>query len=96
MILTLSPDIERALVEQARRQGTTPERLVLETLRRQFVHPAGAEHPPGAGETLADFLDGAIGVLHSGEHIPGGARMSEDAGDTFVAALIEKRRQGRL
>jgi hypothetical protein len=96
MIVTLTPDIERALVEQARRQGTTPERLVLETLRRQFMHSTGAEYPPGVGETLADFLDGAIGVLHSGEHVPGGARMSEGAGDAFVAALIEKRRQGRL
>lgn len=96
MILTLTPDIERALVEQARRRGITPERLVLETLRRQFVHQARAERPPGAGETLADFLDGAIGVLHSDEQVPGGARMSEDTGDTFVAALIEKRRQGRL
>lgn len=96
MILTLTPDIERALIEQARRQGTTPERLVLETLHRQFVRPAGAEHPPEAGETLADFLDGAIGVLHSGEYVPGGAGMSAEAGDTFVVALIEKRRQGRL
>ena len=51
-----------------------------------------------AGETqgaLADSLGGFIGALHSGEYVPGGARMSEDTGDTFTEALVEKRQQGR-
>ena len=33
MTLTLTPDIEKELTEEARRRGTTPERLALERLR---------------------------------------------------------------
>jgi hypothetical protein len=96
MELHLPPDIEHALVEQARRQGITPEQLALEGLRRQFVHPALNADPPTAPGTLADFLGEFIGVLHSGEYVPGGARLSERTGGSFSKALIEKRRQGLL
>ncbi len=33
MTLTLTPDIEKELTEEAQRRGTTPERLALERLR---------------------------------------------------------------
>jgi len=39
-------------------------------------------------ETLVDFLREDIGVLHSSEHISGGARMSEDNGKKFAAGLV--------
>jgi hypothetical protein len=100
MEITLPPEIERALKEQARQRGTTPEQLALDTLRQEFVSatPNGAESPaPVEGyANLAEFLDGFIGVIHSGEVVPGGARMSEATADTFAAALLEKRKQGRL
>jgi hypothetical protein len=38
MQLILTPEIENALEEQARRQGTTPELLALEALRDKFVN----------------------------------------------------------
>lgn len=39
MTLTLTPEIENALAEQARREGTTPERLALDGLQNLFVTP---------------------------------------------------------
>ena len=39
MTITLMPEIETAIVEQARRQGMTPERLVLDSLRNLFIPP---------------------------------------------------------
>jgi len=78
MELHLTPDIEQGLVEQAQRRGTTPEQLALESLRQQFVHPAPRDQPAEAAGTLADFLAPFIGVLNSGEYVPGGARMSKE------------------
>ncbi len=49
---------------------------------------------PEAQGTLADFLRGHIGVLHSGEHVPGGDRMSEDSGKKFAEGLLKQRQQG--
>ena len=79
MIIALTPDIERALTEAASKRWTTPELLALEVLRERFVPRPAQEREAAHGATLADFLRGSIGVLHSGEHIPGGARMSEDS-----------------
>ncbi len=92
MIIPLTPDIECALAEQARRLGTTPERLVIDSLREQFVTTMTPTHTE-TDDTLADFLHEHIGVLHSGDYIPGGARMSEDTGQRFVAELMEQHRQ---
>src|SRR6476620_1526447 len=96
MEITLTPDIERALLEQALRRGTTPEQLALESLRQQFVPPAHNEQnepvvdAQGEGQgTLADFRADFIGVLHSSEHISGGARMSESTTEAFGQALIK-------
>ena len=37
MIITLTPDIEAVLTQQAQAQGKTPEHLVLERLRAEFA-----------------------------------------------------------
>lgn len=39
MIITLSPEIEEAVIEQAREQGKTPEQLALESCRQASVAP---------------------------------------------------------
>ena len=96
MNIVLPPEIEQALVEHAQKQGTTPELLIVESLRDRFV-PSESSDTPAEGEgSLADFLSEHIGVLHSSEHIQGGARMSEDSGKKFAAGMIKKRQQGRL
>lgn len=94
MIIKLTHDIEQALAEEARKLGTTPEQLALDSLRERFV---GREPPSPAREpeTLADFLCGHLGVLHSSEHVPGGARMSEASGKKFTAGLLAQRQQRR-
>ena len=67
--ITLPPELEQTITEQARHKGTTPELLTLDTLHREFL-PAS---PPPANEgTLADFLGDFIGCLDSGKIVPGG------------------------
>lgn len=96
MNISLPPDIEHAVVEHAREQGTTPELLVIDSLRERFLLPQSFSTPTDDEGTLADFLGKYIGILHSGEHISGGARMSEDSGKKFAAGMRKKRQQGRL
>jgi hypothetical protein len=100
MKITVPPEIERALTVQARKRGTTAELIALDSLRKRFVRPRVKRRHDGVKgdgrQTLADFLKGYVGVLHSSEHVPGGARMSEESGKKFAQALIEKRSRGRL
>ena len=93
--ITLTPDLERALSEQARKQGTSPENLALDSLRERFLLSAPQVAGEGQG-SLTDFLANHIGVLSSSEHVPGGARMSENSGNKFAKGLVKKRREGRL
>ena len=93
MIITLTPDIERALTAEAQKRGRTPEQLAIESLRERFIAPESDVSLAGAQDTLADFLRGDIGVLHSSEHVPGGARLSEDSGRKFAAGLVAQRHQ---
>jgi len=83
------------LTEEAHKLGTTPEQLALESLRERFGSREAFPHLATGQETLADFLRGHIGVLHSSEHVPGGARMSEAGGKKFTAGLVAQRQQGR-
>jgi hypothetical protein len=96
MNISLPPEIERAIVEQAHEQGTTPELLVIDSLRERFLlSPPLSPLPEGEG-TLADFLGPHIGILHSSEYSLGGARMSENSGKKFATGMLKKRQQGRL
>ncbi len=88
MIIELTPDIERRLAVQARKLGTTPERLALASLRERFGPTVTQDAPTEAPGTLADFLQGHIGVLHSSEHVPGGAHMSKDSSKKYAADLL--------
>lgn len=86
-MITLPPDVEKALAEAARRQGKTAEELAVESLRKLFV--LGPPLPPG--ESLYDFLAGHIGVV-SGS--PGA--WSEKGGERFAEGLEDKYREGTL
>ncbi|MBI4752875.1 hypothetical protein HY793_00670 [Candidatus Desantisbacteria bacterium] len=96
MQVTLTHDIENVITEWAHKQGTTPEMLVINTLRERFVSPVVNRLQIEKQETLADFLVGHIGVLSSSEHIAGGARMSENCGKKFASGVIKKRQDGKL
>lgn len=94
MELTLTPDIENALKAQANQKGMTPQQLALEGLRKLFVH--ADEDLDNQAPTLADFLNGYIGVIHSSEVVEGGAQLSENTGNQFAQLIMEKRAQDRL
>jgi hypothetical protein len=95
MIITLTPDIEQALTAEAHKQGRTPEQVALDSLRERFLSPESPPSPAEQPATLADFLQGHLGVLHSSEHVPGGARLSEESGQKFAAGLAAQRQQHR-
>ncbi|MBV9108782.1 MAG: hypothetical protein JO306_05215 [Gemmatimonadetes bacterium] len=46
--------------------------------------------------TMAQFLEGYIGVFDSRDDQPGGARMSDDTGRKFAEGMMRKRQQGHL
>ncbi|MEZ4711970.1 MAG: hypothetical protein R3A44_32590 [Caldilineaceae bacterium] len=94
MELTLTPDIENAIIEQAIQKGIPPQQLALEGLRKLFI-PA-IEDVEKSPPTLADFLSGYIGVLHSSEFVEGGAQLSENTGAKFTQMMRQKRAQDRL
>ena len=94
MELTLTSEIEAVIKEQAMQKGMTPEQLALDALRKLFV--PGVKQTDTQPASLADLLTGFIGVLHSSEHVNGGARMSEETGKQFAKMMMQKRAQGRL
>jgi hypothetical protein len=95
MTIKLTPELERAIPDEAQKCGTTAEVLVLDSLRQRFLTPRPTETPAEEG-SLADDLADFIGVLGSGEHVPGGARMSEGTGRKFAEGMHGKREAGKL
>ena len=89
-IITLPPDVEALLAEEARKQGTTPERLALDYLRRKFALPSSAE-TPGSADSLFDFLSGYVGTVSGTSEA-----LSENCGRRFADGLIDRQRQRRL
>ncbi len=94
MELILTPEIERAIKKQASQKGTTPEKIALDGLRMLFV--SRVEVADESPVSLADFLDGYVGVIRSSEFVAGGAQMSEETGKQFAQLMAQKRIQDRL
>lgn len=88
MTITLPPDLEDRLAEEARQRGTTLELLAVDLLRRTFI-PTPPENPGGG--TLLEFLGDYVGSIDG----PAEA-LSHDPSQRFAEALEEKRRQGYL
>jgi hypothetical protein len=95
MIITLTPDIEKALAAKAGKLGLTPEQLALDSLRERFLSPEKECLSAEEQATLADFLRRHLGVLHSSEHVPGGAFLCENSGRKFAAGLAAQHQQKR-
>jgi hypothetical protein len=89
--ISLTPELEQALAEAAQRQGTTPELLAGKFLRERLLHASETVEQPEESITLAEALADFIGVLDSGEYVPGGAHLSEGTGERFAAALARDR-----
>jgi hypothetical protein len=89
--ISLPPDLEGPLTEEAQRQGMTPELLVLDSLRKLFGLAAASEEPTGENATLFDFLAGHIGTVEGSTEA-----LSDNCGQRFAEGLAEKQRRGRL
>jgi hypothetical protein len=70
MIIVLPPDLERALAQEARKRGITPELLALDCLRARFLPPAQPVIVLAEHGSLADFLADHIGVLSDSKIAP--------------------------
>jgi hypothetical protein len=75
------PELERSLIEEAKRQGTTPELLALEGVRR--ILPI--EVAPMQEGALLDFLTGFVATA-DGTSEP----YSQDGGRRFAEGLARK------
>lgn len=91
--ITLSAD--EHLIEAANQRAAEEHTTLNEQFQLWLKHYVQHEQQAAQG-TLADFLQGHIGVLHSSEYMPGGARMSVDSGKKFAAGLLKKRQQEKL
>jgi hypothetical protein len=88
--ITLPPEVEGPLMEEARRKGTTPELLAIDCLRKLFT-PSPKSTTPAEGETLFAFLADYAGTV-SGTTEP----LSETCGQRFAQGLIEKQQRGHV
>ena len=89
MTITLPPEVESLLAEEARRQGTTAEALAVDCLRNR-LRPGPTAEAPRDGTSLAEFLDGFIGTIDGSSEA-----LSERTGQGFTEALLEKARGRR-
>ena len=88
--ITLPPDLEQVLTEEADKRGTTSELLALDSLRQLFAPPQ-TKGNKDKDETLFDFLSGYIGTVSGTTEA-----LSKDCGKHFTDGLVEKKRRGRL
>ena len=95
MIITLPPEIERALTARASQQGTTPELLALHDLQELYAEAAPPPYP-FEGKSLADVLAGRIGTVDSRKNNGGQPSQLSTNKESFTDYLVEKREQGRL
>jgi hypothetical protein len=87
--ITLPPELEQVVTEQAQQQGTTPELLALDKFRGLF-QPAPETQEPPVERCMADFFSEFIGSIHSSEIVPGGANLSENTGRKFKDIMFKR------
>ena len=84
--INLPPEIDGPLVDEARRRGTTPELLAIESLRRLFAcAPA-----PDESETLLDYLGDYVASIDGGD-----GTSARKSGKIFEEAMVDKHRRGQ-
>jgi len=88
--ITLPPEVEGPLAEEARKKGTTPELLAVDCLRKLFT-PLPEVGKPTEGETLFDFLSGYVGTVNGTTEA-----LSENCGQRFAQGLVEKQQRGHV
>jgi hypothetical protein len=87
--ITLPPDIEEPLAKEAKKHGSTPESLAIESLRKLFVSPLVKEEQAQV-KTLFDLLSGYVGTVDGTEEA-----LSENCGQRFAEELAGEQRPKR-
>ena len=90
--ITLPPELEHLVAEQAAQQGTTPELFALEKLRGLLLPSPSPTERQGS---MADFFADFIGSIDSSETAPGGSDLSENTGRKFKELMLQKYREGK-
>lgn len=89
--ITLPPDIEGPLREEARKQGKTLEEVVIERLRKALPTEEKTIPEAATERTLFDRLAGHIGIVEGT-----GEAWSENCDEKFTDGLVEKQKEGKL
>ena len=76
MTLTLSPEIEKALTAAAARQGTTPDQIVAEMVKENFVLLQAQETPEERKARI-------YAIMGSSSHL-GPSRIAEDRAEEIA------------
>ena len=85
--ITLPPDLEGRLADEASRRGTTAEVLAVDSLRQMF--PSKPVETNGA-RNLREFLGDFVGAVEGT-----GESFSKNTGERFTDLLIEDRERKR-
>ena len=93
--ITLPAELEKAVLEEAAKKGTTVELLTLDVLQGRFLKPTAPKQAP-KGATLADALADYIGAVDTRGKYPEGSTLSENTGRKFAQGMVEKRKRGKL
>jgi len=88
--ITLPPEIEGPLTEEARKKGTTPELLAVDCLRKLFTQSPEVRKS-GEEDSLFDFLAGYVGTVSGTTEA-----LSENCGQRFAQGLVEKQQRGHV
>ena len=96
MKIDVNPELEKALIAQARKRGTSPELLAIDCLLQRFVGVRPADGADAPRKSLADALGDYVGGISSREQTEGGAQLSQSPGKRFAEGMAKKREQGRI
>jgi hypothetical protein len=92
--ITLPPDLEEAVTRRAHDQGTTPEVLAVDELRRIYLAAQDTGNPEG--KTLLDYWTDYIGSVDSRDNGRESSNLSENTGQKFAQLMVDKHRHGKL
>lgn len=93
--IDLPPDEEARLQKRAARQGKDLNRFVRDVVQQEAARESYLDQPQ-EGQSLAEALEGLIGVLNSSEKNGGKvSHVAENTGEEFTNILVEKHKAGQ-
>lgn len=94
--INLPPEEEARLRKRAARQGKDLNEFVRGVVQREATHESYLEEPE-QGQSLAESLEGLIGLLNSKEKNGGQvSHVAENTGEEFANMMVEKHKAGQM